>query len=371
MEEKIVFAEYGHFLWKSLNLRVYMFSNSNPDFPVFFNAVASKLNSYNGIDDTFDDNYIQRYATYSRWPNPQSRQYLSLLIDKYKKDTGNNFCGKIMSPTYLLNSADDPKRKKMCIFITGTNPHNPQDKVHRLHSAATVYFKDKTISSDSESSSASSNSMTLIRQKVLNVEAICAAPGSYVLNNGGRRMMALLVGACREMSIKNIYLNAINVTKTLEFYQRLGLTKTGETDDEGNIEFRHESGMSNSNITFPNTVFATAMGTGLVNRRKKHWSEQNLDAQHDLDVAAKEPEVGSKRGREGDAQHDLEVATATATAAVGNKIPSEGDAQHDLEATEPVRAGKKGRYGGSNKRKRKSKKRKSKAQNSKTRARVF
>ena len=353
---------------QSIKLKVYMcFSdNNNQDFIKFFNAIGRKLDNYNQLTE---DDYFSANIPYSLqdWPNEGNLTLLSDLLIKYKRDTSNYFCGRIMNPMYLKESAN--KKNRMCIFITGNNPLNGIEE--RLHSAATVYFKDKTISSDSESSSASSNSMTLIRQKVLNVEAICAAPKGYVTHNGGRRMMALLVGACREMSIKNIYLNAIDVTETLDFYQRLGFEETGETDYEGNIEHRHKSGISNSNITFPNTVFATAMGTGLVNRRKKHWSEQNLDAQHDLDVAAKEPEVGSKRGREGDAQHDLEVATATATAAVGNKIPSEGDAQHDLEATEPVRAGKKGRYGGSNKRKRKSKKRKSKAQNSKTRARVF
>ena len=33
-----------------------------------------------------------------------------------------------------------------------------------------------------------------------------------------------------------------------DFYQRLGFEETGETDYEGNIEHRHKSGISNSNI---------------------------------------------------------------------------------------------------------------------------
>ena len=229
MEEKIVFAEYGHFLWKSLNLRVFMFSNSNPDFPDFFNAVASKLNSYNGrIHDTSDtNNYIQSYATYSSWPNSPNHQYLSFLIEKYKKDTGNDFCGDIMSETYLPESA--AKSDRMCIFLTSTNP---QDEVHRLHSAATVYFSSKF-----QETGNSAASITFSREKVLNVEAICAAPGSYVLNNGGRKLMTLLVGASKQMAnVKAMYLNAINVAGTLNFYKSLGFTETGELDDEGNIE---------------------------------------------------------------------------------------------------------------------------------------
>jgi hypothetical protein len=227
MEEKIVFANYGHFLWKSLNLRVFMFSNSNPDFPDFFNAVASKLNSYNGISNASDtNNYIQRYATYS-WPNSPNHQNLSLLIEKYKKDTGNDFCGDTMSETYLPESAADPKR--MCIFLTSTNP---EDRQHRLHSAATVYFSSKF-----QETGNSAASITFRREKVLNIEAICAAPGSYVLNNGGRKLMTLLIGASKQMAnVKAMYLNAIDVAGTLNFYKSLGFTETGETDDEGNIE---------------------------------------------------------------------------------------------------------------------------------------
>lgn len=231
MEEKIVFANYGHFLWKSLNLRVYMFSlnpDSDSDFKEFFNAVASKLNRYNGIDDTSDtNNYIQSYDSYPRWPNSPNHQHLSELINKYEKDTGNDFCGDIMSETYLPESAADPKR--MCIFLTSTNP---QDKLHRLHSAATVYFSSKF-----QETGNSAASITFSREKVLNVEAICAAPGSYVVNNGGRKLMTLLVGASKQMAnVKAMYLNAIDVAGTLNFYKSLGFTETGELDDERNIE---------------------------------------------------------------------------------------------------------------------------------------
>ncbi len=229
MEEKIVFANYGHFLWKSLNLRVYIFSsNPNSDFKEFFNAVASKLNRYNGIDDTSDtNNYIQSYDSYPRWPNSPNHQNLSLLIEKYKKDTGNDFCGDIMSETYLPESAADPKR--MCIFLTSTNP---EDRQHRLHSAATVYFSSKF-----QETGNSAASITFSREKVLNVEAICAAPKGYVTHNGGRKLMTLLVGASKQMeNVKAMYLNAIDVAGTLNFYKSLGFTETGELDDEGNIE---------------------------------------------------------------------------------------------------------------------------------------
>lgn len=227
MEEKIVFANYGHFLWKSLNLRVFMFSNSNPDFPDFFNAVASKLNSYNGINNTFDDNYIQRYATYSSWPNLTNSQFLSLLITKYKSDTRNDFCGDIMSPVYLESSAN--KKDRMCIFLTS---ESPGDSHPRLHSAATVYFSSKF-----QETGNSAASITFSREKVLNVEAICAAPKGYVTHNGGRKLMTLLVGASKQMAnVKAMYLNAIDVPETLNFYNRLGFTETGELDDEGNIE---------------------------------------------------------------------------------------------------------------------------------------
>jgi hypothetical protein len=229
MEEKIVFANYGHFLWRSFNLRVYMFSsNPNSDFKEFFDAVGSKLNRYNGIDDTSDtNNYIQSYDSYPRWPNSPNHQNLSLLIEKYKKDTGNDFCGDIMSETYLPESAADPKR--MCIFLTSTNP---EDRQHRLHSAATVYFSSKF-----QETGNSAASITFSREKVLNVEAICAAPGSYVLNNGGRKLMTLLVGASKQMAnVKAMYLNAIDVPGTLNFYKSLGFTETGELDDERNIE---------------------------------------------------------------------------------------------------------------------------------------
>ena len=246
-----------------------------------------------------------------------------------------------MNPDYLVESAKEKDR--MCIFITSTNPHNNSEE--RLHSAATVYFSDKFIPSESSnSSSASSNSIKFTQEKVLNVEAICAADRNYVTYNGGRRMMALLVGACREMSIKNIYLNAINVPQTLVFYKNLGFKTTGETDDEGNIEHRHESGMSNSNINTANTIFATAIGTKLVKKRKNNvelklivetWTENDEQALDEIN------------GVFPDLQHDLNVATAAVN--VGSK---------------------RGREGGSKKRKRKSKKRKSKAQNSKTRARV-
>ena len=224
--DKVVFANYGHFLWKSFNLKVFMFSNSNPDFPEFFNAVVSKLNSYNRIDDEFNDNYIQRYATYS-WPNSINSQFLSLLIAKYKSDTGNDFCGDIMSPTYLLSSANDPKR--MCIFLTS---ESPGDSHPRLHSAATVYFSNKF-----QKTGNSAASITFRRDKVLNVEAICAAPKGYVAQNGGRKMMTLLFGASKQMAnVKAMYLNAIDVAGTLNFYKSLGFGETGEFDDEGNIE---------------------------------------------------------------------------------------------------------------------------------------
>jgi hypothetical protein len=229
MEEKIVFANYGHFLWKSLNLRVFMFSsNPNSDFKEFFDAVASKLNRYNGISNASDtNNYIQSYDSYPTWPNRPNHQNLSLLIEKYKKDTGYDFCGDIMSETYLPKSAADPKR--MCIFLTSTNP---QDSQHRLHSAATVYFSSKF-----QETGNSAASITFRREKVLNIEAICAAPGSYVLNNGGRKLMTLLIGASKQMAnVKAMYLNAIDVAGTLNFYKSLGFTETGETDDEGNIE---------------------------------------------------------------------------------------------------------------------------------------
>jgi len=229
MEEKIVFANYGHFLWRSFNLRVFMFSsNPNSDFKEFFDAVASKLNRYNGISNASDtNNYIQSYDSYPTWPNRHNHQYLSLLIEKYKKDTGYDFCGDIMSPTYLLSSANDPKR--MCIFLTSTKEG---DGVHRLHSAATVYFSSKF-----QETGNSAASITFRREKVLNIEAICAAPGSYVLNNGGRKLMTLLIGASKQMAnVKAMYLNAIDVAGTLNFYKSLGFTETGETDDEGNIE---------------------------------------------------------------------------------------------------------------------------------------
>ena len=229
MEEKIVFANYGYFLWKSLNLRVYIFSsNPNSDFKEFFNAVASKLNRYNGIDDTSDtNNYIQSYDSYPRWPNSPNHQNLSLLIEKYKKDTGNDFCGDIMSETYLPESAADPKR--MCIFLTS---ESPGDSHPRLHSAATVYFSSKF-----QETGNSAASITFSREKVLNVEAICAAPKGYVTHNGGRKLMTLLVGASKQMeNVKAMYLNAIDVAGTLNFYKSLGFTETGELDDEGNIE---------------------------------------------------------------------------------------------------------------------------------------
>jgi hypothetical protein len=232
MEEKIVFANYGHFLWRSLNLRVYMFSsNPNSDFKEFFDSVASKLNRYNGISNVSDtNNYIQSYDSYPTWPNLPNRQYLSLLIEKHKNDTGYDFCGDIMSTTYLPESAADPK--KMCIFLTSTNPQNPQDKLHRLHSAATVYFSSKF-----QETGNSAASITFRREKVLNIEAICAAPRDYVRNNGGRKLMTLLIGASKQIAnVKAMYLNAINVAGTLNFYKSLGFTETGETDDEGNIE---------------------------------------------------------------------------------------------------------------------------------------
>ena len=230
MEEQIVFANYGHFLWKSLNLRVYMFSsNPNSDFKEFFNAVASKLNRYNEIDDTSDtNNYIQSYDSYPRWPNSPNREYLSQLINKYENDNhGLFFCGDIMSKTYLPESAADPKR--MCIFLTSTNP---EDRQHRLHSAATVYFSSKF-----QETGNSAASITFSREKVLNIEAICAAPHDYVVNNGGRKLMTLLVGASKQISnVKAMYLNAFDVAGTLNFYKSLGFTETGELDDEGNIE---------------------------------------------------------------------------------------------------------------------------------------
>ena len=312
MEEKIVFANYGHFLWKSLNLRVFMFSNSNPDFPDFFNAVASKLNSYNGINNTSDtNNYIQSYATYSSWPNSPNHQNLSILIEKYKKDTGNDFCGDIMSPTYLLRSAADPKR--MCIFITGTNPHNPQDKVHRLHSAATVYFSSKF-----QETGNSAASITFSREKVLNVEAICAAPGSYVLNNGGRKLMTLLVGASKQMAnVKAMYLNAIDVAGTLNFYKSLGFTETGELDDEGNIEHT---------LRFL-PEFDVLKKVLLVQKAAKQWKKM-LPPPRVIEIWS--------------AEHEENLDKKTGNFGFGKKT-----------------------------RAKKGKKRKSKAQNSKTRARVF
>jgi hypothetical protein len=324
MEEKIVFANYGHFLWKSLNLRVYMFSlNPNSDFKEFFNAVASKLNRYNGIDDTSDtNNYIQSYDSYPRWPNSPNHQNLSFLIKKYKKDTGNDFCGDIMSETYLPDSANDSKR--MCIFITGTNPDNVNEE--RLHSAATVYFLDK-FSESSNSSSASSNSMTFSQQKVLNVEAICAAPRNYVTHNGGRKLMTLLVEACKNMSVNHIYLYSINVKKTLDFYKSLGFVETGHKDKEGNLEHK---------LTIE------------TNKRKRDDETQKVI----------ELEVDTNKWTENDEQ-DLD--------AIGGVFANE---QHELKVARAAADAKVGREGGSKKRKRKSKKRKSKAQNSKTRARV-
>ena len=319
---------------QSMKLKVYMcFSdNTNQDFINFFNAIGRKLNNYNQVD------YFSANISYilQNWPNRENLLLLSELLRKH-----GNFCGDIMNPDYLVESAKEKDR--MCIFITSTNPHNNSEE--RLHSAATVYFSDKFIPSESSnSSSASSNSIKFTQEKVLNVEAICAADRNYVTYNGGRRMMALLVGACREMSIKNIYLNAINVPQTLVFYKNLGFKTTGETDDEGNIEHRHESGMSNSNINTANTIFATAIGTKLVKKRKNNvelklivetWTENDEQALDEIN------------GVFPDLQHDLNVATAAVN--VGSK---------------------RGREGGSKKRKRKSKKRKSKAQNSKTRARV-
>ena len=329
---------------QSMKLKVYMcFSdNNNQDFINFFNAIGRKLNNYNQVD------YFSANIPY-RLQNLPNRENLLLLSELLRKH--GNFCGDIMNPMYLEESAN--KKDRMCIFITGTNRLNRNEE--RLHSAATVYFSDKSIPSDSESSSASSNSMTFSRQKVLNVEAICAAPRNYVTYNGGRRMMALLVGACREMSIKNIYLNAINVPQTLNFYKSLGFEKTGETDDEENIEHRHESGMSNRNINTANSIFAMTKGTKLVNERKK----RKIDERDDLKLIVEtwtendEQALDEINGVFPDLQHDLEVTTAAAAAAAAAEVGS-----------------KRKRGGGSNKRKRKSKKRKSKAQNSKTRARV-
>lgn len=319
---QVVFANYGHFLWKTFNLKVFMFSNSNPDFPDFFNAVASKLNSYNGIDDTFDDNYIQRYATYSSWPNSTNSQFLSLLIAKYKSDTGNDFCGDIMSPTYLLSSANDPKR--MCIFLTS---ESPGDSHPRLHSAATVYFSNKFQKTGNSDASV----LSFRRDKVLNIEAICAAPKGYVTHNGGRKMMTLLIGASKQMAnVKAMYLNAIDVAGTLNFYKSLGFGETGEFDDEGNIEHTLQ--------ILPEFDVLTKIL--LAKRAAKKWKQ-----------------MLSKDSRE---NQIIEIWSA--------------EDEEQLDALGGVFGKKTGVFGFGKRtrsKKRKSKKRKSKGQNSKTRVRVF
>ena len=322
-----------------MQLKVYMFfsDNNNQDFINFFNAIGRKLDKYNQLTANSNNPYLQN------WPNNNNRLLLSILLEKYKTDNhGKDFCGDIMDTEYLKGSANDKKR--MCIFITGTNPHPHNNSEERLHSAATVYFSTKTISSDSESSSASTV-FTMKMEKVLNVEAICAAPRNYVTHNGGRRMMALLVGACREMSIKNIYLNAIDVQQTLDFYKSLGFKTTGETDDGGNIEHRHESGMSNSNINTANTSFAMKMATQLANDRKKRKRDvENVE---------------------------LKLAVETWTESYEQDLDEIGGVFASVQHLLYKQPAKIRKTGGSKKIKKKSKKRKSKARNSKTRARVF
>ena len=292
---------------------------------------------------------------FQNWPNNGNRLLLSILLKKYKTDTGNDFCGDIMNPFYLEDSANDIKR--MCIFITGTNPHNNSEE--RLHSAATVYFSHKMISSDSESSSASTV-FTMKMEKVLNVEAICAADHNYVTHNGGKKLMAFLVGACKNMSIKHIYLYSIDVQRTLEFYNRLGFVKTKNKDNQGNLEHKLSIGTGkNANVK----SVLSAVNT-LSRKRKAEEPQKTEEPKVELELITADndevntifPDKSIQLGWTESYEQDLDE--------IGGVFAS---VQHLLDK-QPAKIRK---TGGSKKIKKKSKKRKSKARNSKTRARVF
>lgn len=345
-----------------MKLRVYMcFSdNNNQDFIKFFNAIGRKLDIYNQLtgDDYMNTNIPYRLQN---WPNRGNLLLLSNLLKKYIRDTRNDFCGDFMNPFYLEDSAND--KKMMCIFITGTNPHNNSEE--RLHSAATVYFSNKIIPSESSnSSSASSNSMTFTQEKVLNVEAICAADSNYVTHNGGKKLMAFLVGACREMPIKHIYLYSIDVQRTLDFYNRLGFVKTGEIDD-GNLEHKLSIGTGND-TNVKSLVSAVKIATARVNKKQKTEPEEpkvKLElitaANYEVNTIFPDKSIKLEEGWTENDERDLNAYSGVFASL-----------QHELEVATAEVGSKRKRGGGSNKRKRKSKKRKSKAQNSKTRARV-
>ena len=136
-----------YLLWEppsqSMKLKVYMFfsdNNNNNDFKNFFHAIGKKLDRYNQLTE---GEWMSAPGSQPYIPNNENNKLLQNLLGKYNKDTGNDFCGHIMSKTYLPDSANDSNR--MCIFITGTNPLN--DNEERLHSAATVYFSNKFIKS--------------------------------------------------------------------------------------------------------------------------------------------------------------------------------------------------------------------------------
>jgi hypothetical protein len=203
-------------------LKVYLFQKRpGPFFEKWRKGLNTKITEYN--QSQYNNIGQPQVLTPEYTIDPSNHignyNYFLFLLEKFSRETRNNFCGTQMNPRYLHSSIEE---NNICMFVTSIKNGTTDEILHSVCMFNSNNFDNPNLIGD------------------INIDVLCSCTiDNYIKFKGGYRIMALLYGICRNIFFfPTITLNSLS--KAEDFYKSWGFTQTGRVDKNGLPELESE-----------------------------------------------------------------------------------------------------------------------------------